>query len=306
LTNNEISPKLRSDLQSLNSDLVENLKAGKVNEIENMLAENLLAQGEKQINSELQQISKNISFSNYELLDEYYLNNIKFNNKNVISSPTVDSNAYTLNYQSITNETYISLLTASSIDGEFLILIIYGKYKNQWKINFLNIGQYSFFGMNAIDYYKLSKSKYLENDLVDAEMFISVSNLCIKPGKEVFHFNNETEVMSLKKSIDDDFATNFKFPMQVDALPKSPKIIRVYPYAIPEGFFPMIEYQSYIDIKDTLKLTDENMKLRTKVGQIFPGIDKDKKYIFYRACNIQHSLVEDSFCYGFIQDIQNP
>ena len=69
---------------------------------------------------------------------------------------------------------------------------------------------------------------------------------------------------------------------------------------IKEGFFPMVHYTTSINLKDTTALKIENEKVKNEIGQIFTGIDKDKKFVFYQAFNELpdgKKLVEH---YGFI------
>jgi hypothetical protein len=94
--------------------------------------------------------------------------------------------------------------------------------------------------------------------------------------------------------------TKFTFPLTLDNIDTKPKVFRIFPEMINEGFFPMVYYLSDINIKDTTALKIENEKVKQEVGRLFTGIDKDKKFVFYWAFNEipdGKKLVEH---YGFI------
>jgi hypothetical protein len=53
----------------------------------------------------------------------------------------------------------------------------------------------------------------------------------------------------------------------------------------PEGVFPMVYYKSTIKLQDTAALRKENENIKKVIGKAIPGIDQDKKYVFYDAHN---------------------
>jgi hypothetical protein len=47
----------------------------------------------------------------------------------------------------------------------------------------------------------------------------------------------------------------------------------------------MVAYLSKINLKDTVALKNENEELKKVIVNIFPGIEKGKKYVFFQAYN---------------------
>ena len=45
----------------------------------------------------------------------------------------------------------------------------------------------------------------------------------------------------------------------------------------------MVSYVSGVNFSDTVALRKEMVKMQTEIANLFTGIDKDKKYIFYQA-----------------------
>jgi len=166
-----------------------------------------------------------------------------------------------------------------------LIMAIYGKYDNDWKINILQFGQYSLFSKLAPDYYKLAKVSYDKSYLIDAVNYIGLAKLCLRPANDFLQYQKEKEINEFYDKIMKEVNSKYQFPLTLDNIASKPKVFRISPEMINEGFFPMVYYLTDINLKDTTALKLENEKIKKEVGQLFTGIDQDKKFVFYWAFN---------------------
>ena len=66
----------------------------------------------------------------------------------------------------------------------------------------------------------------------------------------------------------------------------------------------MINYKSEIKLADTAALRAENNILQKDIGNIFPGIEKNNNYIFYRAYNQVPDGKTLLHHYGFVQKVR--
>jgi len=66
----------------------------------------------------------------------------------------------------------------------------------------------------------------------------------------------------------------------------------------------MIEYYSSISLGDTATLRLENDKINQEIGKVFKGIDKDKKFLFYKAYNELPNGKTPVKTYGFVKELQ--
>ena len=92
-------------------------------------------------------------------------------------------------------------------------------------------------------------------------------------------------------------------PLTLDKISSKPKVFRIYPEMGDEGFCPMVQYLTSLNLKDTISLKAENEKIKKEARTLFKGIDQDKKYIFFQAFNELpdgQKLVEH---YGFIDQL---
>ena len=99
-----------------------------------------------------------------------------------------------------------------------------------------------------------------------------------------------------------DINSKFTFPITIDYVNSKPQIFRIYPQGAKEGIFPMVLYKTKIDIKDTLRLSEECNSIHNNIGKIFKGINKDNKLIFYRAFKSFPTGNESVEYYGFVKE----
>ncbi len=71
-----------------------------------------------------------------------------------------------------------------------------------------------------------------------------------------------------------------------------------------EGYFPMIEYLTKIDLKDTIQTRIENDGIHKIIGDKFKGIEKDKNYIFYKAFSRMLDGKTEVPTYGFVKKLK--
>ncbi len=214
-----------------------------------------------------------------------------------------DDNDYVFTFQSPNKDSYVSLLLLNSFGNQFLLAAAYGKYQNEWKLNLLKFGQYSFFGKTSSDYFRLTQANSKKSYLIDAVNNISLSSALLRPADSYFQFLKEKEIKEFGDSLLQEVNAKYQFPITLSNVDTKPQVFRIFPQVIKEGFFPMVYYHTDINLKDTIALKLENLKVRKEVDSIFTGIDKDKQFVFYWAFNEipdGKKLVEH---YGFIDSL---
>ena len=93
--------------------------------------------------------------------------------------------------------------------------------------------------------------------------------------------------------------------MTLSSIETKPQLFRIFPQVMKDGFFPMVYYRTDINLKDTISLKLENLKIRKVVDSIFTGIDKGKKFIFYWAFNEMPDGKKLIDRYGFVDSLKN-
>ncbi len=303
--NGNIDANQREQIKILNDQLFQAILNNDVKVVKSLMSDKLLAKAGNDLDQMLGQVSSSLKVNKYRILDEYYVKNTTIGVNNTIPSGTSKDNDYTVHYQVLNKEMYISLLIPDGLLNEPLITVIYGKYSNHWKINILQFGHYSFCGKTAPDIYKTAKGCYDKGDLVDAANFIDLAKQCLKPANNFLEYHKEKEINAFYDKVIPEANSKYSFPLQLENIASNPQILRISLEMIDEGIFPMVYYLTEINIKDTVLLGKENEKIRIEIGEIYKGLDQDKKYVFYRAFNenpIGQNKVE---YYGFVDKKYN-
>jgi len=298
--NDNIDKDKKEQIKIINDKLFKAVVSNDVAAVKALMSDKLLEKGTNDLDKIINKASTSFNSKGYRILDEYNVHNLTAGISNTLPSGISGDNDYVINYQALNKEMYVSLLLPTGLDNELLITAIYGNYDNQWKINILHFGQYSLFKKTAPDYYKLAKESYDKSFLIDAVNYIGLSKQCLRPVNHFFQYQKEKDINELYDEIMKEVNTKFTFPMTLDNVDTKPKVFRIFQEMIDEGFFPMVYYLTDINLKDTKALKVENEKVKKEVNTIFTGIDKDKKFVFYRAFNEipnGKKLVEH---YGFI------
>lgn len=299
-----IDAAIRQEIRPLNDKLFNSITNNDFVIVQSLMSPGLLEKFISDSNKFISQIH-NLKVDSYNLLDEYLIQASTDGSSVTLLSGNNDENDYAFTFECVNKNSYVSLLLLNNFGNQFLLAAVYGKYKNEWKLNILKLGQYSFFGKTSPDYYRLAKSNYKKMYLIDGVNNISLSNACLQPAGTLWHFIKEPEIADFRDSLLKEANTKYQFPVTLANIESKPKVFRIYPQVIKEGFFPMVYYLTDINLKDTVALKLENKKIRKEVGNIFTGIDKDKGFIFYWAFNEMPEGQKEVEHYGFIDTLVN-
>jgi len=301
--NNHIDAETTAEIKLLNDKLFKAIANNDPSDLNTILSDSLLQQGAG-IKDFINQVHNVFLSKSYKILDEYYVSSSTTGLSNTIPGVAGD-NSYVINYFAVNKEMFVSLLMPTEQENEALILAIYGKHKNVWKLNILKVGQYSLFKKNSIDYYKIAKSYYEKHNLLDAYININLSERLLRPVNDIFIFQKENEINSLTALIKTELNTKFPLPFAMDKISTAPKMFGISPEMSDEGFCPLVQYLTDINLKDTTLLKGENEKMKEEIKKLFSGVEKNNKYIFFRAFNKLPGGPEPVQHYGFIDHLRN-
>ncbi|MFD2872096.1 hypothetical protein ACFS5N_06435 [Mucilaginibacter ximonensis] len=306
--NSEISSDTRAKIAELNKKLFEGIVTNNVNAVKSLLSPDLLKRSGSQLDMVIDRVSKRYPAKDFEILDEYLSTGLKKKDNDTVSSKHGNDNDYTVGFKAMNDEMYTSVLLTKGLAVNGAILAVYGKYGDDWKINILQMGDYSIIGKNAVDYYKEAKTLYSKGNLVDAADMIVIASQLVSPGGNYFSYKNESEIHELFSKIVDEANASFKLPVVINQVKTTPQIFEMSPQVVEEpghqGVFPLIKYKSSIKLSDTVALKAENMALQQNIGSLFKGIDQNNQYILYQAYNGMPDGKTETKHYGFIQKLR--
>lgn len=299
-----INASTRQEIKSLNDKLFNAISSNNFKIIQPIMSPGILEKFNSDSNKFISQISS-LKVDSYNILDEYFVQASSAETSVTVLSGNDDDNDYTFTFECLNKDSYVSLLLLNTLDNKFLLAAVYGKYQNEWKLNILKLGQYSFYGKIAPDYYHLAKSDYKKKYLIDAADNILISDACLQPAGTLWHFIKEKEIKDFSDSLLREVNAKYELPITLANIDGKPKVFKIFPQRTNDGFSPMVYYTTDIDLEDTIALKLQNEKIRKKVDSIFTGIDKDKKFISYGAFNKLPDEQGRGHGYGFIDTLTN-
>lgn len=301
--NDHIDAKSRAKIKVLDDKIIEALHENNPQKLKELFSDELKRNSGNQIDAFVEKIHGSFKTKNYTILDEYLASNPAIGTTGTAMKGISGEYDYKISYPVLTKETYISLLLDNGVGNKHLVTCIFGKYGSDWKLTVLKIGDYSFFGKNAIDFYKQAEENYKRGNLVDAANDIVMINQTATPADDVFHYQNAEAMSAFANKVWAEVNNKFVFPIKVNEIKTSPQILNVTPTPMAEGIYPTVGYLSKIALDDTIALKRENEDLRKVIGDIFPGIEKGKKYIFFKAYNEIPNGKDLTKSYGFVFNI---
>ncbi len=267
-----------------------------------LMSPKLIKDAGNQINQLVSLISRQ-DIKSYTILCQYHVHASAPKAAITLPHERAGNDVYTFTFQSPEKESFVSLLKTSSPGNEYLLTVLYSKYPDGWKINALQIGQYSLFGNTAGDYYRMARASYSKSYLVDAISDISISKSLLKPAGNFLQYADDKDITEFAESLGKEIDTKYPLPMTLSSVAGNPKVFRIYPRTTTEGFFPSVWYLTTTHLSDSVALKAENLQIRKAVDSLFTGIDKDKKYVFYFAFNQMPGGMNDVAHYGFVDSL---
>ncbi|GAA4090681.1 hypothetical protein [Mucilaginibacter panaciglaebae] len=306
--NNQISSDTRAVIAALNKKLFEGITSGNIAAVKALLSPDLINKSGAQLDTVINRCSKRYPAKDFEVLDEYLSKGMKKKDADTVKSQHKNDSDYAIGFQAVNDEMYTSVLLTKGLTVNGMILAVYGKYGNDWKVNILQMGDYSIAGKNAIDYYKQALDLYSKGNLVDATDMIIITSQLVSPGGNYFSYKKESDMKIFFSKVIDEANATYHLPVVVSQVKTAPQIFSMSPQVVEEvghqGIFPVIRYKSTIKLTDTIALKAENEALQQSIGTIFKGLDQNNQYILYQVYDQIPDGKSDTKHYGFIQKLR--
>jgi len=304
LKDERINQNLKTEIEKLDKEILKAVSTNDTELLKTIMSEQLIEESKGNLNQIIEHAGEIITSSEYQILNQFYVKNSTEGINNTIQSFDGKLNDYIIQYKALNKDIFVSLLIPKGESSEdFVITNIYGKYSEGWKLNIIQFGRYKVEGETAPELYMRAKDEYSKGNLIDAANIIYVSSQIAKPSGVYWTYKLENERKDFEEKIIKEANEKYSFPLTIQEVETKPQILTIYPKATEEGFFPMIEYLTKIDLKDTIATKSENDQIHNIIGKTFKGIDKNKKYIFYRAFS-EISETKPISSYGFVKTIE--
>ena len=299
-----ISTDLKNEINKLDKIVIKAVTEKNTDLLKTVLSEQLIEQSGNDLEQLLVKVGDVFSNPNFSTLNQFYAQNSTTGIGNTVVSGVGEINDYVIHYKALNKEMFISILKPQNSLDEYIITNIYGKYPDGWKLNILQFGQYKIDGKTAPELYLKAKSEYENGYLIDAGNNMFLSSVVATPANSFWQYQNEKEMEKFFETLMSEIKNKYSFPLTLSEIESKPQIVNIFSQPTIDGYFPMIEYLTNIDLNDTIKTKTENNQIHKSIGEIFKGIDKDKEFIFYKAFNQIPDGKTPVPTYGFVKELK--
>jgi hypothetical protein len=279
--NGKIESGTRDDFHKLNDQVMEGLRANDRLKMDGLMSKDLIQNAGRLRLIEL--CSNHLKDGNYTLLDEYYIVN-KDKGDKTLESADEGINNYSFKYTADTREMYIAFFVPKDIANKYLISAVYCKYEYGWKISQLEVNPYTLNSKTAPELLDDAKDLYAKKYLLDALNNLKMAQECIVPVYG-WKYPGEDEIHDLELKVVGQINKKYVYPFTVTQVPTRPRIFGISTQKTADGVYPVVSYLSTVKLKDVKGLQKENDNIKKVIGKIVPGIDQNKKYVYYDAFN---------------------
>ncbi|MBI9056767.1 MAG: hypothetical protein JEZ01_03240 [Labilibaculum sp.] len=299
-----ISQSLKNEINKLDKKVFEAIVSNNHKQIKSLMSDKLLDISGDNIDKLVDQANTIIKNDDYRVLNQFYVKNSTTGIGNTVMTGFSDPEDYIIHYKALNKEMFISLIIPTNGLDEAIITNIYGKYPEGWKLNIIQLGMYKVNGKTAPQLFAKAKKELDNGYLVDAANSISLCTRVIRPANKIWQYQKEEDIKKIQAKIGTEINLNYSFPLTLNGIQTKPKILTIYPLGTSDGYFPMIEYLTDINLKDTIRTKEENQLIHNSIGEVFKGIDMNKKYILYKAFSEMPNGVIPVPTYGFVKEIK--
>lgn len=287
--NDKIDQSVKNEIANLNKKLFNDIASKDADGIKELMAPKLAEISGRSLDTLTSTYADTFNAARYSVLDEYYTKSTGSNITDTIKSNNGNDKDYTIKYVALNEETYVSVLISKSFPVSVMVLAVYGKYEDGWKLNILHFGEYAVLDKTAPDFYHTALEYDKKGHIIDAANLILTASQLTNPGGTFFKYKSETAINDLYTKVLKEADAKYAFPIDVNKVKTKPQVFAVTPQLIDggknKGIFPVIKYRSAIQFSDTTALKAENMAIQQTIGGLFKGVDVDNSEIIYQAFN---------------------
>ncbi len=278
-----IDTEIKKEIHKLNYEIIDGFVSNNPDKVYNIMSDKLLERSRNDLKGLIQKTRQSFSHEDFKILNEFYQKNSSSNALTNVMTGISGNHDYIISFNALNNETFVSVGYFDNDLNQTSLTLVYGKYGNDWKLNIMQVGTLRIMDKDAFDWYQTARQNYAKGYLIDAGNNVVLANQLLKPASQLWQYQKEKEIQEFGQKVMADINNKFSFPMTVDYVKTKPMIFNIYPQGMNEGYFPMIQYTTSINLNDKKSLKNECDEIHNKIADLYYGIDKNKKMIFYRA-----------------------
>lgn len=300
-TNEEINAETRSELQELNKELFHYLHKNDLEGLKAIASDELKIKGENDLESFSEMMSKSMKTADLDVINEFHVLSSN-DNSSVIINHELDGENIRISYQALNKESYVSMMISEKNMDRFMLLSVFGRFADGWKLNILQAGQYKQAGKTAPEHYSYAQEMLDKDYLVSAARHAYFMYETMSPGHNMLSYHNEEEMEEFAEKVQAIIERELSLPDTVNEIESQPVIFGIFSEGFDEGYFPLVNYKTSLDISDSTALKAENDMLHSMINELYKGIKQENKYTVYRAFEDMPNAHDSVSTYGFVRN----
>lgn len=281
--NSAIDSTIRNEVNNVVNTLLLSIKNGDSDTFKTTLSNKLLTVLGGKTDSVFGEMNNLFSEYDFEIFDEYYSKVAKNGNNNsftIIPSLSEKSKLIINNITFYSNESYNIFLRSTNKDGiQYLLYLSLSLYNKKWKINVLQICDYSINEQNAVLLFEKSIRLKNENKTMSSAMFALAGNTLLRP-KEYLQYPDEPVYKKHFESIIKESNTEYQFPIKIT---EQFDLFSINIKLMQQGVIPVVAYTTTSSLKDTGKIEQEAQEISREVYKIMPDLETEFSLILFKA-----------------------
>ncbi|MFT6335334.1 MAG: hypothetical protein ACJATI_002088 [Halioglobus sp.] len=285
VSNDGIDKEVLSTINSIESKYLNNLEEANLQECRSIMSDLMIKASKSDITEFLNQVASMIKGNKTSIIDQYHVQNTASELPTTLFSSLDSVAGYVLKVKPMNKEAFISVHKVESEPYQYLMLNMFTKYEDEWKLDMVKLGEYSIKNKNAQLLHYEAVEEYKNNNLINASNLIFLSSQVSKPAGNVFKYKNFGEMGETYEKILAELKSEFKFPIKAMDISTKPLILNFNPEVLNEGIIPTVSYQTAVTLSDSIELRSENLSLHKNIESYLPNIKENNEYIIYKAMN---------------------
>ena len=295
--NNKIDPTLRAIIKEKNDSLLDALSNSNNKALLRLASPEFTDDMYRKLDKVIWPFRKGQLTMEYTVFDEYHNKHASFPKNEDMESK---DHSYTFKFTNKHAETYVSLLRfTSNVADNYLLTIMYARIGKEFKIIHTDLGGLGLYEKTAHDYYTMAKDAKEKGFMLDAITYMNTAASLSDPSGTMLVYDEAEKIPQYVKLWKPQVDRDFKLPTLLENVKTKPSVIDISTAKNNDEISQVFMYTTKIPITDTISLRKEYEEIRVEVKKLFPGINFNKRYMYYRAYNGKPASREDVAFYGF-------
>lgn len=284
-----IDSLIREEIRQKNEILLNAIYTKSPKKLNSIKSEALKELTPDEFDNQILKMSDGLDSTDHSIYCEYWVKtSVPRIETGIISNTATvkDTNDFRLTYTSGSDESYVSMLVYRIGYTEMMLLALYGKYDNEWKLDHVSLSNFTVFGYTATEYYYMGKTKYEEGHLLTAYAFSLISQIAIEPGGKIYTYELDAEMRAYNAKVVDEVKEAYHFPISLQNVTSKPEIVGLKVAGTADfAYFPLVSYQTKISLDDTIQLLEESDLVLQELETVLPGFSRAFTNIYLKAYN---------------------